>query len=331
MTRIWKERNPIVVVVTLIMLVIIGITGSNYWAYSMALVAIYATVGIGFNVALGVAGQVTFGQVAFMAIGAYANALLTVKEGFNPWLALLCSVLVGGLLATVIYLPFLRLRGHYLAMGTLALALGVQSLAANANGFTGGAIGISGIPTPTIGSYQISTDGRFMLLTWVGVGLSLAAYYLLVHSHIGRSWRAIAAQPDVSASLGVPVARRRLLALVMGAMMAALSGALLTILLGYVGPGYFDVTMIGNIFFVMIVGGARQLAGPIIGAAVVIIVPQQVSFLGSWQSIVILGFLIVVLIVWPTGVLGDLDNAAAIRGLIPNWVRSQAPLEGDAP
>jgi branched-chain amino acid transport system permease protein len=315
--RAWKRRNPIVLAIALTMLVIVGISDASFWTYSLAMVGVYAIVGIGFNISFGSAGQVTFAAPAFMALGAYVNGILGARSHVNPWLALLAALVAGAALGAVVYLPFLRLRGHYLAMGTLALTLGVNAFAANASAITGGAIGIPNLPFLAIGSFSFDTDQRFFVLVWVAVALCLAVFYLLTRSHIGRAWRALAARPDVSSSLGIEVPRARLLALVVGATMAALSGALLSDLLGYVAPDYFNVVMVGNVFFVVIVGGAGQLAAPLIGAAVVVLLPQEATFLGSWQNIAILGLLLLWLIIWPTGVLGESSGRAGVRALLP--------------
>ena len=322
--RLWRAREGIVLAAIAVAVVAVGFSGSDYWVYSLSLVAVYAIVAIGFNIALGQAGQVWFAQAAFMAVGAYTTGLLTVKAQVNPWLALLCSLVIGAVLSWLVSLPFLRLQGHYLGMASLALALGVESFAENANGFTGGAIGIPGVPPLAIGSFAIDTHERFFLLAWVACGITLLVYYLTVKSHIGRSWRAIAARPDVSASLGIQVPRARLLALVMGGTMAALSGSLLADYLNYVAPNYFDIVMIGNIFFMVIVGGLGSTAGPLIGAAFIVLLPQQMSSFGQWQGVLLLLVLLACLVLWPTGLLGDPSESGTIRSLLP--VRLQAGL-----
>jgi branched-chain amino acid transport system permease protein len=326
MPKLRARRNGLTVAATALILVGVGVSGSSYLLYSFCLIAVYAIAGIGFNVALGAAAQVTFAQVAFMATGAYASALLQVKAHWNPWLAILAGVVFSAAAASLLYLPFLRLKGHYLAMGTMALALGVQSLAANAQGLTGGELGVAGIPTMTIGSISINAPIDYFVLMWLAVGVCLAVYHLLVSSHLGRAWRAVATRPDVSESVGIAVPRLRMLALVIASGMAGLAGALFGQFLSYVSPDYFDTVMIGNIFFVLIVGGSGQLAGPLIGAAIVVLLPQQISFLGSWQNVVMLAILLAWLIIWPSGVLGDGSEAGSLRVLLPR--RRRTPLAG---
>jgi branched-chain amino acid transport system permease protein len=315
--RFWRFRNPVVLAATLVVVVLVAAVGSDYWLYTLSEVAIYAVVAIGFNAALGQAGQVTFGQVAFMAVGAYTSAILTTKAHWNPIVALVCSVVLGGILSLLVSIPFLRLRGHYLAMATLAFALGIQSLASNASGLTGGAIGLPNIPPLSIGGVVIDTQPNILIVLWLLCGLCLLVYYLVVNSHIGRSWRAIAARPDVAASLGIPVDRRKLLALVIAGSMAALSGSLYAEFLNYVSPDFFNIVMIGNIFFMVIVGGLGSIAGPLVGAAIIVILPGQLSGLGQWAGVVVTLVLLAVLVLLPTGLLGDSGSVATIRNLLP--------------
>jgi branched-chain amino acid transport system permease protein len=328
-SRAWRARDGLVLAAAAAVVIVTGISGSSYWVYSLCLVAIYAIVAVGFNIALGLAGQVSFAQVAFMAVGGYGTGLLTTKAHTSPWLALVASVALGAVLAFVLNLPFLRLRGHYLGMATLALALGVQSFAENASGITGGALGVFGVPPLTLGSLSLAVHSRFFVLVWLACGLCLAIYRLTARSHIGRAWRAVAARPDVSASLGIDVPRARILALVLAGAMAALSGGLWAEFLNYVAPDYFGLVMIGNIFFMVIVGGMGSLAGPVVGAAFVVLVPQEMSSLGQWQGVVLLAILLGVLILWPTGLLGDPSAAGGITVLLPGRLRARLARAGE--
>jgi branched-chain amino acid transport system permease protein len=329
MSRAWNARDGLVLAAIAVVLALTGVSGSSYWIYSLCLVGIYAIVAVGFNIALGLAGQVSFAQVAFMAVGGYGTGLLTTKANVNPWLALLACMALGAGLSFLVNLPFLRLRGHYLGMATLALALGVQSFAENANGFTGGALGVFGVPSLSIGSYSLAPHLRFFLLVWLCCALCLAVFYLVSRSHIGRSWRAIADRPDVCASLGIDVPRARMLALVLGGTMAALSGGLWAELLNYVAPDYFGIGMIGDIFFMVIIGGMGSLAGPLIGAGFVVLVPQEMSSLGQWQGVLLFAILLAVLVLWPTGLLGDPSAAGSITALLPARLRAGLSRAGE--
>jgi len=185
--------------------------GSRLIIYNMTIVAIYATVVIALNLLLGLAGQVSFVQTSFMAIGGYGSALLTTESGLDPWLALALSAELAGIAAVVIGLPLLRLRGHYLATATFALALGTFSFTTAATWLTNGGIGIPGVPPLAIGTLQIDTPRNFYVLAWLITGLTLGFGMLLANSYIGRAWRALATGQHIAASLGVDTARYKLL------------------------------------------------------------------------------------------------------------------------
>lgn len=320
---VWARRDPLTLGGLAVVIVLLAVAGSYYWLYTFSLVAIYAIVAIGFNIALGQAGQVSFAQVAFMALGAYTSGVLTTKSGWNPFVALAAAVVLGAIFSLIFNLPFMRLRGHYLAMATLALALGVESFAENADSLTGGAIGLPGIPPLSIGGTLFDSQPNFFILVWVLCAVCVVIYHLTTSSHLGRSWRAIAARPDVAASLGIEVGRRRLLALVLAGSMAALSGSLFAEFLNYAAPDYFNITMIGNIFFMVIVGGMGTTAGPLLGAVIIVVVPDEITGLGQWQGVVVFGLLLLVLVLLPTGLLGDARAVNPISVLLPTRVRGR--------
>ncbi len=137
--------------------------GSRLTLYNLTIIALFATVVISLNLLLGLAGQASFAQTAFMAIGGYGLAILATRFSINPWLALLISLALSIALALIIGKPLLRLRGHYLSMGTIALALGVASFA-NASSFTNGGWGIGGVPSLKIGEFSFRNPVAFMCL-----------------------------------------------------------------------------------------------------------------------------------------------------------------------
>lgn len=293
--------------------------GSRLALYNLTIIALYSTVVISLNLLLGLAGQASFAQTTFMAIGGYGIAILTTRFGLNPWLAIAISFVLAIGLALLIGKPLLRLRGHYLSMGTVALALGTASFA-NASSFTNGGWGISGIPPLTVGGFSFRNPTAFLILAWTLCGLSLLTYRLLGNSHIGRAWRALSTRQDISATLGIDVPRYKLLALVIAAAMASLAGSLYVAYTRFVGPDLYDIAVVINLMFMLFVGGLRTTAGPIVGAAFVILVPQAVSGLEHYQNIVFFLLLLVVILVRPTGILGRVRGRRDLESLLPDWL-----------
>jgi branched-chain amino acid transport system permease protein len=289
-------------------------SGSQFWLYNLTLVAIFATAAVGLNLVLGLAGQVSFAQTTFMAIGGYASAKLTTQSGMNPWLALLIAAAGAGVFAALLALPLLRLRGHYLAMATFALAIGTQSFVSGDVGLTGGATGISAVPPLSIGGTQLSSPSAFLIVSWTMLALALFVFFLLSRSHIGRAWRALARGQDVAVSLAVPVRRLKIIALVIAAVMGSVAGTIYAQFNLFVSPDFFDLSLVINLFLIVFIGGLGSLTGPILGAAAVVLIPQLFSGAGGWQDVVFYVLLLGLMVLLPSGLLGALPTVRRSSG-----------------
>jgi len=296
--------------------------GTRLVIYNLTIIALYATVVISLNLLLGIAGQASFAQTTFMAIGGYGLAIMTKQLGLNPWLSIVLSLGISILVAVVIGMPLLRLRGHYLSMGTIALALGTYSFA-NASSFTNGGWGISGVPTLSVGTVSFRNPLNFYILAWVICFVSLAAFYLLANSHIGRAWRALSTRADIAATLCIDVQRYKLMVLVIAASMASLSGSFYVAYAHFVGPDLYDISIMINLILMLYVGGVRSVVGPIIGAAFVILVPQMAAGLEHYQNLIFYALLLAVILVKPSGLFGKATEARGIDSMIPLWLMAR--------
>jgi branched-chain amino acid transport system permease protein len=289
----------------------VPLSGSRLWLYNMLIVSIFATATIGLNIVTGRAGQVSFAQTSFMAVGGYGLALLTTRAHWNPWLSMLVAAVVAAGIALLVGIPLLRLRGHYLAMGTFALALGTTSFADAATGLTNGAIGISAVPPLTLGGFTSLDQTHAYVLCWAVCGLALAVFAATQSSYVGRAWRALAVREDVAASLGVNLHGYKTLAFVLAAILAAVAGALYVSVTSFVGPDLYDAGTAINMFVILFIGGRGALFGPVLGAAVVILGPQLFSGIADWQNAIFLLILLLVIMFLPNGLLGSLRLRSA--------------------
>jgi branched-chain amino acid transport system permease protein len=307
----------VVLFLILIAIVAVPLDGSRLAVYSLTVTALYAAVVISLNLLLGLAGQASFAQTTFMAIGGYGSALLTTRLGLDPWLALLAASIAAFLLAFVIGRPLLRLRGHYLSMATFALALGTYAFANAAAGLTNGTIGISGVPPLALGGFAFDSPLSFYILSWLFCGFVLLLALLLANSHIGRAWRALATNAEIAAALGIDVPHYRLLVLLIAAVIASLSGSLYVEFTSFVGPDLYDINIIITLFLMLFVGGRGSTIGPIVGAGFLIIVPQLVSELERLQNLVFYTALLLLILVRPSGLFGRSHDAIPLRSLLP--------------
>ncbi|KHD76503.1 inner-membrane translocator [Actinoplanes utahensis] len=246
---------------------------------TFVLFALTATVTVGVSLLMGYAGQVSLGQAAFYAIGAYAAGLLAV-HGVPSLLGLLLAPVIAAVAAVLLGAPLLRLRGHHLAFATLAVQLILLSLLAQAD-WAGGAIGLQGIPRLTILGYELREDLGYAYAASLVLALAVLIARNVIVSRAGRALRAAATSETAAAASGVPIGRYRLAVFALSAAMAGLAGGVYAYYLGYLSPGSFPVLLSIEFVVMAVVGGLGTITGPVAGAAVVIVLVQVLNTLAT--------------------------------------------------
>ena len=311
------------------------------------LMGLYAIVAIGLSLLIGFAGQISLGQGAFYALGAYTAGILTVgldpddrlvnpEAGIDPALAVVAAPILTGLVAAVIGVPLLRLRGHYLAFATLALHLILLAAIFAQSGFTGGQDpGLAVIEPLEIFGLQITgvTGGtaRHTAIVWGLVLVTLLVALNLVGSRAGRALQAIATSERTAAAAGINVSAYKLRLFVLSAGLAGLAGALYAFMLQFLSPDAFGVFLSIQFVVMVAVGGLGSVYGAVVGAVAITWLEHELRELGARPSL--LGFdlpdqapqvfsvgvfaviLIVVILFFPRGLLPALGDG--IRRLRP--------------
>jgi branched-chain amino acid transport system ATP-binding protein len=271
--------------------------GANqYYVFIMATLGITAIVGVGLNVLLGLTGQVSFGHVGFYALGAYTVAILA-KWGF--WAALPVAALVATLVGALLALPAVRVKGPYLAMVTIAFGFIVENAAVEWRGVTGGQNGLMGTFSP--GGF----GERGVALLSIGVAaLATLAYQFLHKSRLGKAMRAVRDAEVAAESIGLAPVRIKTAAFAISALCAGVAGALFAALSGFVTPSTFAFSQ--SILFVLVVmiGGAGYVAGPLVGAAIVVLLPEFLAALAEYRLLFFGALLLFVLWLAPEGLVG---------------------------
>jgi len=255
------------------------------------LMGLSAMVAIGLSLLMGFAGQVSLGQGAFYALGAYTAGLLSVPEasfangfGLDPLVALVAAPLLTAAVAAVVGVPLLRLRGHYLAFATLALHLILLSVIFGEERLTGGQTGLIGVPALEVGGRTINGN-LHTAVVWAFVLVCFVIAQNLVGSRAGRGLRAIATSEASAAASGVDVASYKLRLFVLAAGFAGLAGGLYTYLLLYLSPDAFTL-LISIEFVVMVaVGGLGSVSGAVLGAVVVTLLQYYLQKFGTRQEL----------------------------------------------
>lgn len=244
------------------------------------LTALYVVAGAGLALLMGYAGQISLGQGAFYALGAYGVGVLTVKYSVPLGPAVVGTLVGTTVLAYLVGWPVLRLRGHHLAMATLALAIIVHTLLINLRDLTGGAVGMAGIPMLRLGDRPLTRE-EFYWLCWGVAFLVLLFVRNVVRSRPGRALQALASEEAGAGSLGVPVATYRLHVFALSALLGAGAGVLYVLSFRFLSPDAFTVQLSVFLLVVVAVGGLRDPYGALVGAVVVQVLTTWLHDLGT--------------------------------------------------
>jgi branched-chain amino acid transport system permease protein len=321
LTTIWANRhfNPAAMVLwgLAVASVVYTFVNGGYLIAVMHFALIYTVFVTGLNIFMGFTGQVSFGHNAFAAIGGYTSAVLTATHGWDPVPAGLLGLAGALLTALIIGYPVLRLRGHYLAMATLAIGLIVYEIAVQWDSVTKGYMGISGINPLGIGRFTIVSDRAMLVFLAIVAGLALLSAAGIRRSRLGRAFVAIAGSEDAARALGIDVARYKLIAFLISAGYAAIAGSLFVHAVGFVSPEVFGLPMVVLSFTMLYVGGIGTIAGAALGAIVISALPESFRAFKDYQDLAYGGALIAILIYTPRGM-------ASLPALWTKWRRRAA-------
>nr|WP_239024306.1 branched-chain amino acid ABC transporter ATP-binding protein/permease [Ramlibacter humi] len=283
----------------------------EFWITLANYIGLAALVALGLVLLTGIAGMTSFGQAAFVGLGAYATAVLTTQFDASPWLGLVAGLAVVVLCASALGVITMRLSGHYLPLGTIAWGLSLFYLFGNLEVLRK-FDGITGIPPIAIGRWQVESGRGLYLLIWGAVALCVLAVLNLLDSRTGRAIRALRGGVVMAESSGVHTARMRLLAFVLAAVLAAVSGWLYAHLQRAVNPTPFGINASIGYLFMAVVGGASSVWGALTGAVLVTvlgdwlqdILPRLLGQTGNFE-VIVLGALLILLLqrapggLWP--------------------------------
>jgi branched-chain amino acid transport system permease protein len=274
-----------------------------YGIYLLSLWAVTTIAAIGLNLTLGYAGQISLAQASFVGIGAYAAALLTT-QGWPLWSAFLLAIALCFAIGWVLGYPALRVQHHYLAFVTLSFATLVFLVLRNEEWLTKGVYGISGIPRPTVLGWSTKGPIDFYFFCLGLLALVTAATWWLIRSPWGRAFTALRENPIRAASLGVDTRRYTLMAFAIGSALGGIAGVLYAPLVQFIEPTAFALNLSLNLLLMVIVGGAGYFLGPFLGAAVSVLLPEWLRFSEGLYLILYAAFVMVLMAVCPTGLLG---------------------------
>ncbi len=288
-----------------------ALRASPYWTFVATMALLYVTIGQGLNFQIGTAGVINLAGAAFAGLGGYTVGLLTVRLGAPPLLALLAGPLVAVAVGAVLFVPILKTRGHYLALVTIAFGF-IFTILMNNLEFTGGPQGIKDIPTLRPFGFAFSTPIRLFGVGlpyhanfyWAALalaGLATLAAWRLHESWLGLALNTLRDDEIAARCSGVHVARRKLVAFSIGNLIIGVGGAFYAVMVGFVSPPDFDFGYSLIMLSVIILGGVDSIPGIVLGACLLIPLPERFRFLHEYRLLLYGVMIVLVLLFRPRG------------------------------
>lgn len=259
---------------------------------------------VGLDFLLGYAGQLSLGHGIFVAIGAYASGLLTTKAGFSGWAAMPVGMLAAALLAAIVAVPTLRLRGYYLAMATLGFPVMFDAAVRVTSQWSGGSSGIISIPRLKIGGYILRDPLVYYYLVLGIVAVVLLLAWNLANSRFGLKLRAIHADETAASARGINVTSLKVMVFVASATIAALSGSLYVHNVQFVAPDTFGLNYSLTLVIMLVVGGMGRIWGGILGVVLLGWMPELLREAATWQPVIFGSILAIIMLFAPSGLAG---------------------------
>ncbi len=309
-TRSWWLWG--VAVLAVLALLPLGLTSyQTSLATKMLILALFA---MSLDLLLGYTGLASLGHAAFFGVAAYAVGLLTLRAGWNPWLAFPVALAAAAALGALYGLLALRARGTYFLMITLALAQVLWGIAFGWRTMTGGDDGLPSVPRPSLPlPWSLGDTTPFYYLVLLVVGLAMVMLVCIVRSPFGYALRGIRESESRMLALGYNAWRYKYLAFVLAAAFAGLSGALYACYNRFVGIEYLHVVRSAEALLMVILGGAGTLVGPAIGAALIVLLENVISNYTQRWLMVLGAIYVVVTLVAPRGLMGLVQDALRRR------------------
>lgn len=273
--------------------------GSSFLMYTASLIGVYIVLALGLNILTGYAGQISIGHAAFMAIGAYTSALLTLR-GVPFWVALPIAGAAAGLVGWLLGFPALRLHGHYLAIATLGFAAAIQQVITTWDNVTGGHMGLK-VPKPELFGFVFKSDSRFFYITLVFVAVMVIVSVNMLRSRVGRAFKAVRDSEVAAQAMGISLGRYKTTAFGISAAFAGLAGSVYAHMMGYISPADFTVGLSLNLLAAIVVGGLGSVSGSAFGGIFIVILPMLFSRVKNLPYVLTGAVLIAAVVFLPYG------------------------------
>lgn len=279
----------------------------SYGLYLLTLWLVYVIAALGLNLTVGYAGLKSLCHAGFMGVGAYTVAIM-MKAGFSFWLAGSAAIVICFLLGLIVGFPALRVQMHYLGFATLGFNLLLMLIFRNEEWLTGGTFGIQNIKRPELFGFSFNGNLAFYFLVLAITIITGVLLALLLRSPWGRAFAALRDNPIRAESTGVNITAYTLMSFAIGAAYAGIAGALFAPLVNFIEPAPFGIGNSLLFLMMVVVGGSGRFYGPVLGAAIALLLPEYLRFLKDWY-LAVFGFAAVAMMIWLPGGLLSMREA----------------------
>ena len=321
--RIFQEQKvyvPVLIGIGIFTL-IFPFVFSVYQVSIMVTALTYVMLGLGLNIVVGLAGLLDLGYVAFYAVGAYSYALLHFHFGVGFWMALPIGAGLGTLFGIILGYPVLRLRGDYLAIVTLGFGEIIRLILENWNAFSFGPSGIANIPRPGLFGIKFSLASATIYIYFIMIALTLFTIFVvnrLQNSRIGRAWIALREDEIACQAMGIDKTKTKLTAFALGATWAGMAGVVFAAKTTFINPASFTIWESIMILCVVVLGGMGSVVGVILGALVLILLPEYLRALSEYRMLVFGVALVLMMVFRPGGIISNVRRTYKFEKLSKN-------------
>lgn len=277
---------------------------TTYIIHIAIMVGIYGILALGLEIVLGLTGLFSLGHAAFFGMGAYTSALLSLKLGLNFFVTLIISMIFTALFGIAIGFPALRLKGDYLAIATLGFGEIFRILLINWDKLTRGPMGLPGIPRPEILGFKFATRIPYYYFILLFFILAFFIAWQIPNTFLGRAFKAIRDDEDAASFMGIDITKHKLIAFALGGFFAGFAGSFYAHYITFISPDTFLFQDSSLMLAMVFLGGAGTIIGPVVGAAIMTLLPEILRFLVEWRMLVVGVLMVAMMIYRPEGIMG---------------------------
>ena len=320
------KKKFLLIGVVLAFALVFPVLFSTYQVNVMTTALMYVILGLGLNIVVGMAGLLDLGFVAFYAVGAYSYALLNLHFGLGFWACLPIGGALAALFGIILGFPVLRLRGDYLAIVTLGFGEIIRLVLENWSTFSQGPSGISNIPRPSFFGIDLSLTQAIDYVYYLAIIFVIITIFVvnrLQDSRLGRAWMALREDEIACQAMGIDKRKTKLVAFSMGAFWAGIVGVMFSAKTTFINPASFTFLESAIILAIVVLGGMGSIIGVIIGAFILILMPEYLRGLSEYRMLAFGGVMVVMMIFRPQGIIGPLRRKYNVKATATKAIKTK--------